>query len=87
MDSDVIQRFLNINTLEKLNIERNPTSENLSCLVDNKKLMYPHGKLHTLTDRKEKYISTTMYQYLENIILQDSQRNTSCQDNEVSVTQ
>ena len=45
-----------------------------------------HGKFHPLTDIKGEYIPAAMYRYLENIILQDSQKN-SHQENEVPATQ
>ena len=43
-----------MNPLEKLNRERSPTSDNVSYMVDNKKCMCPHGKLHTSTAGEKK---------------------------------
>ena len=45
----------------KLIRESNTTSDHISYLVDNKKCMFQHGKLHPLTARKVKYISERMY--------------------------
>ena len=67
-----------MNNLKNLNIERNPTQE--KNLVDKNNLSN-HGKMNTLTARKEKYISTKFYIDHENIILQYSQRKGSQQDN------
>ena len=52
LDSDR-EILLTINHLEKLNREINPTPENISYLVDNKKYLCPNGKFHPLITRKE----------------------------------
>ena len=52
MDSDR-EILLTMNNLEKLNRESNPTSENISYLVDNNKYLCPNVKLHPLLARKE----------------------------------
>ena len=43
----------------------NTTSENMTYLVDNNKKDCQHKKLHTFTDRREKWISETMYRDIE----------------------
>ena len=72
-----------MNPMEKLNIERNPTSENISYLVDNKNYLCQHEKLHPITARTGKYISETMYRDLLRKILQGSHRTITPQENEV----
>ena len=52
----------------------NTTSANMTYLVDNKKYLCQHKKLHPLTARRGKLISEKMYRYIENIINQDSQK-------------
>ena len=52
----------------------NTTLENMTYIVDNKKIMCQHNKFHLLTDRREKWISETMYRYIEKIIQNDSQK-------------
>ena len=59
-----------MNPMEKPHRERNPKPENISYLVDNKTFLYYHGYFYQLTAIKGKYTPATMYQYLENIILQ-----------------
>ena len=54
--------------MEKLNRERKPTPENISCMVDNKKCMCPHGKFHPLKYRKVKYFPERNYRDIEDII-------------------
>ena len=52
----------------------NTNLKNLTCVVDNKKNMCQHNKLHPLTAKKVKWISETMYKDIEKIIHQDSQK-------------
>ena len=60
---------------------------NISYLVDNENFLCQHENFHPLTDRKGKYISETMYGYLEGIILKDSNINITPKENEVLKTQ
>ena len=63
-----------MNLMDKNIIERNKTSDNVLYVVDNKKCLCQHGKLHPLTSIKGKFISETIYRYFEGIIQQDSHR-------------
>ena len=58
----------------KTDKKMNTTSANMTYLVDNKKYLCQHKKLHPLTARRGKLISEKMYKYIENIINQDSQK-------------
>ena len=55
-----------MNSMETNITERNTTSENVSYLVDSKKCLYQHGKLHPLTARKLKRISEKYIEILKN---------------------
>ena len=46
----------------------NKTSENMTYLIDNKKILCHHNKLQPLTDRRKKLMSEKMYRDIENII-------------------
>ena len=46
----------------------NTTSENMTYLIDNIFFLCQHNKLNTLTARRVKWISETMYRYTEQII-------------------
>ena len=46
-------------------VPTNKTSDNVSYLVDNKKCLCQHGKLHPLIAIMGKCISETMYRYVE----------------------
>ena len=46
----------------------------MTYLVDNKNNLCQYNKLHLLTDRKEKWISETMYRDIERIIQHDSHK-------------
>ena len=44
----------------------------MTYLIDNKKLLCQHNKLHSLTARREKWISETLYREIATIIKKDS---------------
>ena len=50
------------------------TSENMTYFVDNKFFPCQHKKLHPLTAIRGKWISETMYRYIEITIHNDSQK-------------
>ena len=50
----------------------NKTSENMTYLIDNKKLLCQHKKLHPLTSRTGKWISETFQREIATIIKNDS---------------
>ena len=52
-----------------------------STLVDNKKCLCQHGKLYPLKSRKGTFTSETMYIDIEVIILQDSHKYITPQEN------
>ena len=50
------KKFLSMITMEKHTTKRNTTSENITYLVDTKKVMWQHEKLHPLKTRRGKCI-------------------------------
>ena len=50
---------------EKNITKRNTTSENITYLVDNKKFLCQHEKLHPLTAKRRKLISEIIYRDIE----------------------
>ena len=46
----------------------NKTSENMTYLIDNRKFLCQHKKLHPLTVRREKWISENLYREIATII-------------------
>ena len=54
-----------MNPMGKYITENITTPENVSYLVDNKKCLCQHGRLHPLTARKRKLISEKMYRDIE----------------------
>ena len=54
LNSYGIRKMVTINPMEKQIIERNTTSDNVSFLIDNKKCLCQHEKLHSLTPRNGK---------------------------------
>ena len=50
----------------------NKSSDNMTYLIDNKKFLCQHKKLHPLTARRGKWISQKLYRYIETIIKNDS---------------
>ena len=58
----------------KTDKKRNTTSENMTYLVDNNFFLCQHNKLQPLTARRGKLISETMYEDIEKIIQNDSQK-------------
>ena len=46
-------------------IQRNPASDNVSFIVDNKTCLWKHEKLHSSTARKGRLNSETMHRYIE----------------------
>ena len=59
--------FLTMNPMDKYMTKMNTTSENMTYIVDEKKLCQ-HNKLNSLTARRVKWISETMYVYIEKSI-------------------
>ena len=74
LNRDGLNQLLTTNPLEKQITKINTNLKNLTCVVDNKKNMCQHNKLHPLTAKKLKWISETMYKDIEKIIHQDSQK-------------
>ena len=54
-----------MNPMKKHIIKMNTTLENMTYLIDNKKNMCQHNKLHPLTARRRKWIPETMYRDIE----------------------
>ena len=50
----------------------NKTSENMTDLIDNKKFLCQHNKLHPLTTRRGKWIPETLYREIASIVKNDS---------------
>ena len=46
----------------------NTTTENMTYLIDNKCFLCQHNKFNSLTSRRGKWISETLYIDIENII-------------------
>ena len=63
-----------MNPMEKQITKMNTTPENMTYLVDNKHFLCQHNTLHTITDRRGKWISEIMYRCIEQIIQHDSQK-------------
>ena len=60
LDSDGINNLITMKPLGRKTIEKNSTIEDILYLVDNRSCLCPHGKFHTLTARKRRYIYTTL---------------------------
>ena len=52
----------------------NKTSENITYLIDDKKMLCQHNELHPLTARRGKWISETLYRGIETIIKNNSRK-------------
>ena len=64
--------LLTMNPMEKLKNTMNKISENMTYLIDSKKFLCQHNKLHPLTARRGKWISETLYREIATIIKNDS---------------
>ena len=78
MHSDGLKELLTMNPMRNHINKMKTTSEKITYLVDNKTYLCQHNKLHPLTDRRGKWISETMYRYIEKS-LSIIHRNTSLQ--------
>ena len=56
-----------MNPMEKQITKMNITSKNMTYLVDNKTFLCQNKKFHTLTARRDKLISETMYSDIEKL--------------------
>ena len=72
MHADGLKILLTMNPMEKLKNTMNKTSGNMTYLIDNKKNLCQHNKLHPLTARKVKWISEILYREISSIITNDS---------------
>ena len=61
LHGDGLKLLLTMNPMEKLKNTMNKTSDNMTYLIDNKKILCQHNKLHPLTARRGKWISETLY--------------------------
>ena len=62
---DGLKKLLTMNPMKKNITKRNTTSENITYLVDNKKFLCQHEKLHPLTAKRGKLISEIIYRDIE----------------------
>ena len=56
LHADGLKLLLTMNPMEKLKNTMNKTSDNMTYLIDNNKLLCQHKKLHPLTARRGKWI-------------------------------
>ena len=68
LHTDGLKLLLTMNPMEKLKNSMNKTSENMTYLIDNKKFLCQHNKLHPLTARRGKWILETLYREIASII-------------------
>ena len=61
-----------MNPMEKIKNTMNKTSENTTYLIGNNKFLCQHNKLHSLTSRRGKWISETLYREIASIVKNDS---------------
>ena len=61
-----------MNSMEKLKNTMNKSSDNMTYLIDNKKILCQHKKLEPLTDRRGKWIPETLYREIASIAKNDS---------------
>ena len=72
LHADGLKLLLTMNPMEKLKNTMNKTSENMTYLIDNKKNLRQHNKLHPLSARRVKWISETLYREIASIVKKDS---------------
>ena len=68
LHADGLKLLLTMNPMGKLKNNMNKTSENMTYLIDNKKFLCQHNKLHPLTARRGNWISETLYREIASII-------------------
>ena len=72
MHADGLKLLLTMNPMEKLEKTMNKTSENMTYLIDNKKILCQHNKLHPLTAGRGKWIPEKLYREIASIVKKDS---------------
>ena len=67
LHADGLKLLLTLNPMAKLKNKMNKTTENMTYLINNKKFLCQHNKLHPLTSIRRKWISETLYREIASI--------------------